>query len=244
MRRQQVFANGLTRLEQICAHRHRLHARALGGFGRRETLQIHQIEDFTLSPRQTGEELTDDRRRALAIDATTGIGRVDIGQGPSSGSERQPAAPRARASQLSRGAAMVATIWISLFLTDFGRQMFSGGRPVRGLETETIPLACLSAKDAGEIVGPYLRTPGSNFTIRYIGESRMPAITLRGTPHQIAMARGSISDFESRGDPSCHARSMAAKLQELQDALRKATEAEDGAPVPAPSPEAARGKKK
>jgi len=142
------------------------------------------------------------------------------------------------------GAAMVATIWISLFLTDFGRQMFSGGRPVRGLETETIPLACLSAKDAGEIVGPYLATPGGYFTIHYIGESRMPAITLRGTPHQIAMARGSISDFESQGDPSCHARSMAAKLQELQDALQKATEAEDAAPVPAPSPDAARGKKK
>ena len=134
------------------------------------------------------------------------------------------------------GAALVATIWISLFLTDFGRQMMTGGRAVSNLETETIPLACLSPREAGEIVRPYLGTRGSSYSIRYFGESRMPAIMVHGTAHQIARARASITEFETNANPSCRADIMAAKLREIQRAVQKATEAEDAAPALAPSP--------
>ena len=137
------------------------------------------------------------------------------------------------------GAALVATIWVSLFLTDFGRQMFTGDRAVSNLETETIPLVCLSPKEAGEIVSPYFRTRGSAYSIRYIGESRLAAITVRGTAHQIARARASITEFETNANPSCRADIMATKLKEMQDALERAGEPGDPAPVLAPSPDLA-----
>jgi len=128
------------------------------------------------------------------------------------------------------GAALVATILISLFVTDLGKKMMGADRP--NLQTETIPLTCLSPQQAGDIIDPYFRTRGS---IYYIGKSDIPAITVRGTPEQVAKSKELIRAFD--GDPRmCSRNSGDIRIGDLDKELRKLNSDEPSAePVLAPS---------
>jgi len=111
------------------------------------------------------------------------------------------------------GAALAVTIWTAVFVTGFGRSMMGIERR-ESLRTETIPLTCLSPEQAADIINPYVRSRGSTY---YIGSSGVPAITVRGTPAELAKSYELIRQFES--DPlSCHT-PLAEKLRELQRAM-------------------------
>src|SRR4051812_38069618 len=103
MSREQRVAYSPAGLEEICAHGDGFHPGAEGNFPRRQTLEIHQVEDFALSLRETGEELTNKRCRALAIDPAAGIGRVDVPRWARRRGQRQPTAALSRAAYLRGG---------------------------------------------------------------------------------------------------------------------------------------------
>lgn len=107
------------------------------------------------------------------------------------------------------GAALVVTMWTALFVTGFGRAML--GIDHSSLRTETIPLTCLSPQQAADIINPYVRSNGSTF---YIGESGVAAITVRGTPAELAKSHELIRRFDS--DPNACRTSLADKLQGLE----------------------------
>jgi hypothetical protein len=81
------------------------------------------------------------------------------------------------------------------------------------LRTETITLRCLSPEQAADIINPYVRSRGSGY---YMPNSRISAITVRGTADEVAKSRNLIGSFES--DPSAACRStpfgMLKKLGE------------------------------
>jgi len=113
------------------------------------------------------------------------------------------------------GAAMVATIWISLFVTSFGRSLMSGPRP-SAQHVESIALSCLSPEQAGDIISPYIRSQGSAY---YVSRSGLSVITVRGTADEVATARRLILDFER--DPRARCRNPAA--EKTQTELQKAS---------------------
>jgi hypothetical protein len=100
------------------------------------------------------------------------------------------------------GGVLVATIWTSLFLTSFGRSLIGADHVRRAvsLRTETIHLACLSPKQAADIIDPYVRSSGSRY---YVNTSGLPVITVRGTPGELATAKELIAEFETDGN-TCH----------------------------------------
>ena len=102
------------------------------------------------------------------------------------------------------GAALAATIFISISATNFGRMLVGLDRPTPALETETIPLTCLTPEQAGQLVDPYLDTPGSTYSVASASESRVPVIMIRGTPRQIAKSLSLIRDVERNPRASCH----------------------------------------
>jgi len=127
------------------------------------------------------------------------------------------------------GAALIATVTTSLFLTQFGRAIVGVDRA--NLVTETIPLSCLSPEQAGDIVDPYFRTRGSLY---YISRSGVPAITVRGTGEQVAKSKELIRAFD--GDPRMCKRNPRAILGDLEKELRRIDADEPNpAPVVAPS---------
>jgi hypothetical protein len=75
-----------------------------------------------------------------------------------------------------------------------------GGQAAGGLRTETIALSCLSAQQAGDIINPYVRSRGSNY---YMPSSGIPAITVRGTPDELARSRDLIAEFEHNPTTVC-----------------------------------------
>ena len=129
------------------------------------------------------------------------------------------------------GAALVATFWISLFTTGLGRSVIGGGAS-SGPETETIPLSCLSPEKAAELVGPYLRSSGSSSKIYHVDKSRVAAITIHGTPHEIAQSSAVIQQFETNPN-ACQRPSIAEQIRQMQEELRKAGMDQ---PIPEPAP--------
>jgi hypothetical protein len=99
------------------------------------------------------------------------------------------------------GAALVATIWI------VGATMLIpilNGKDIRShstLRTETMQLSCLSPNQAADIINPYVRTRGSTY---YIPSSGISAITVRGTPEELAKSRELILHFERDPSAACH----------------------------------------
>lgn len=124
------------------------------------------------------------------------------------------------------GAAMVVTIWTALFVTGFGRAMVGLNPSSHStLRTETIPLSCLSPEQAVDLINPYVRSSGATY---YIGGSGVPAITVRGTPDELAKSRELIGQFETDPNTSCRA-SVSDQLRQLQRAMRGASQAEAAA---------------
>jgi len=101
------------------------------------------------------------------------------------------------------GAALVATIWIvaaTLLIPALNR-----GDVLRAstLRTETMPLSCLTPKQAADIINPYVRKRGSTF---YLPSTGIAAITVRGTPDELAKSRDLIAHFERDPSAACHVR--------------------------------------
>jgi hypothetical protein len=131
------------------------------------------------------------------------------------------------------GAALAATIFTSLFVTDFGKRVM--GINNAALFTETIHLACLSPEQAGGIIQPYLRTRGSLY---YADKNGMQAITVRGTEGQIAKSKQLIREFEN--DPKAACRYLPfAKVEEVLKRVGRPRPEPSTAPVVAPSPDVA-----
>ena len=136
------------------------------------------------------------------------------------------------------GAALAATIFTSLFVTDLGKRLM--GVNDAALFTETISLTCLSPEQAADIVEPYLKTNGSLY---YVGKHRVPAITVRGTEEQIAKSKQLIRQFE--GDPKAACRH--SPFEDVDAILKKyggPPPDPNAAPVLAPSTDAAPPAKK
>ncbi len=130
------------------------------------------------------------------------------------------------------GAALAATIFTSLFVTDFGKRVM--GVNDAALFTETISLTCLSPEQAADLVQPYLRTHGSLY---YVGRNGVQAITVRGTEEQIEKSKQLIRQFENDPKTACGYLS-ADKLQEILKRVRHPP-VPSAEPVVAPSPDAA-----
>lgn len=116
------------------------------------------------------------------------------------------------------GAALVITIWIAAATTIFPT-MRHNDNVMATLRTETIPLSCLSPKQAADIINPYIRSRSSAY---YLPSSGISAITVRGTAEELVRSRNLIRDFEK--DPAAACRSTPpdvlmkgdAKLSNLQ----------------------------
>jgi hypothetical protein len=106
------------------------------------------------------------------------------------------------------GAALVATIWITA-VTLILPAMRSDGV---ALLTETIPLTCLSPRQAAEIIDPYVRSHGSLY---FIPTSGISAITVRGSPEQLRKSKDLIREFEA--DPNAACRVPPTGLAPLPD---------------------------
>ena len=137
------------------------------------------------------------------------------------------------------GAALVATIWISLFVTRIGRDMITGDRPNRAIITETFTLSCLSPQQAGDIINPYLRSRGSKY---YVSISGLSAITVHGTPDELTKSRRLIRQFEN--DPQAACRHLP--FEKVEEVLKRFRGPPDpsAAPVLAPSTDVAPPAKK
>jgi hypothetical protein len=99
------------------------------------------------------------------------------------------------------GAALVATIWI--VAATILIPILSGNdiRRQATLRTETMQLSCLSPNQAADIINPYVRKRGSTY---YIPSSGISAITVRGTPEELAKSRELILHFERDPSAACH----------------------------------------
>jgi hypothetical protein len=102
------------------------------------------------------------------------------------------------------GTALVATIWIASAMTIIPALNRADLRSAGAQRTETMQLTCLSAKQAADIINPYVRSHGSTY---YIPSSGIAAITVRGTPDELAKSRNLIREFEN--DPSAACRVSA-----------------------------------
>jgi hypothetical protein len=111
------------------------------------------------------------------------------------------------------GGALVATIWIAAATIVIPALNRGDARKASSLRTETISLTCLSPKQAGDIISPYVRSDHSAF---YTPSSGLSAITVRGTHDELAKSRDLIREFEK--DPSAACRAPGTSLLNPGDA--------------------------
>lgn len=98
------------------------------------------------------------------------------------------------------GAALVVTIWLAAANTIIPAMNSSEMGARKTLRTETISLQCLSPQQAADVIGPYIREAGSTY---YLPTSGISAITVRGSPGEIAKARSLINQFEPDAGAAC-----------------------------------------
>lgn len=98
---------------------------------------------------------------------------------------------------LLSGAALAITIWFSAATLVLPKMRSNG---LSTLLTETIPLSCLSPRQAADIIDPYLRTHGSLY---FIPTSGISAITVRGSAAQLRKSKDLIREFETDPSAAC-----------------------------------------
>jgi len=101
---------------------------------------------------------------------------------------------------LATGAALAVTIWIAAATTIIPALNRADARIATSLRTETMQLACLSPKQAGDIISPYVRSNGSAY---YLPSSGISAITVRGTLGELERSRNLIREFENDPAAAC-----------------------------------------
>ena len=94
--------------------------------------------------------------------------------------------------------------------------VFDGGHGMGGLQTETIPLSCLSPQQAGDVINPYVRGRGR---IYYTAKG-VAAITVRATPSELWKIKDVLKSFDNPLATIC-----GASLKATADALQKQLEA-------------------
>jgi hypothetical protein len=126
--------------------------------------------------------------------------------------------------------ALGLSIWFAAHT--FFPGVFEAGHGTGGLQTEIIPLSCLSPEQAGDLINPYVRGPGRI----YYTAPGVSSITVRASPSEIWQIRGVLHDFDSPRTSSCHIGAQinaaelqrqlqgAAALSDLQKQLEKITE--------------------
>jgi hypothetical protein len=119
------------------------------------------------------------------------------------------------------GAALVVTIWLALANIVIPAMNSSEMGARKTLRTETISLQCLSPQQAADVISPYIREPGSTF---YLPTSGISAITVRGSPGEIAKARSLIEQFEPDAGAACRVSpaDLPQKAVGVQDRLGRA----------------------
>jgi hypothetical protein len=102
-----------------------------------------------------------------------------------------------RVAVMLSGAALAITIWFTAAIFVFPALRSDGPS---ALLTETLPLSCLSPRQAADIIDPYVRTHGSLY---FIPTSGISAITVRGTPAQLQKSKDLIREFETDPNAAC-----------------------------------------
>jgi hypothetical protein len=103
--------------------------------------------------------------------------------------------------------------------------------------TETMQLSCLSPQQGEEIIRPYINSVGSMVKPVVSGIS---AITVRGTPEEVAKSRNLIHEFER--DPNAACRIEETRLRSTIESVERAANAAAGRDVtPSPDPQNLKG---
>lgn len=84
------------------------------------------------------------------------------------------------------------------------------------VRTETMQLSCLSPQQAGDIITPYVRSRAGRIAVPTSGIS---AITVTGTPDELAKSRQLILEFEN--DPSAACRAPMTIITRLQEQMSR-----------------------
>jgi hypothetical protein len=138
-----------------------------------------------------------------------------------------------RVAVMASGVALLATIGI-VGATIVVPALNESDQVVRTtLSTETIPLTCLSPKQAADIINPYVRGRNSMY---YVPSSGISAITVRGTRQELIKSRDLLQEFEQ--DPNAACRATATTLSTLRDELSK-LQGVNPNPNPNPNPDKA-----
>ena len=127
------------------------------------------------------------------------------------------------------GGALVATIWIAAATIAIPALNRGDLRNASALRTETIQLSCLSPAQASDIINPYVRHRGSTF---YIPSSGIAAITVRGTPEELAKSRDLIREFEKDPSAACQ---LPMTVIKIRDQMLGAQDQAGTGPVTTPS---------
>jgi len=120
-------------------------------------------------------------------------------------------------AMLVTGIVLVLTTWGALSLSIIPA-LNRGGNGPSTLLTETIQLSCLSPKQAGDIISPYVRSHGSAY---YLPSSGLSAITVRGTRVEIDKSRSLLGEFESDPNASCRVAVDPERLRRQIDAVQQ-----------------------
>ena len=115
--------------------------------------------------------------------------------------------------------------------------VIGSGPPPGGLRTETMQLSCLSPQQGEEIIRPYITSRGS--MVRPV-VSGISAITVRGSPEEIAKSRNLIHEFER--DPNAACRIAENRIRQTIESVDRAMSEATGRDVtPSPDPQGLKG---
>ena len=135
------------------------------------------------------------------------------------------------------GAIIIWIVSATMVVPGLQRAGVIGSGPDRGgMRTETMQLSCLSPQQAADIINPYVR---SNHSKYWIPGSGISAITVQGTPGELAKSRDLITEFER--DPNAACRATATRLRNTMESVDRAFRDANSEPVIAPSPPTGKG---
>jgi hypothetical protein len=101
-----------------------------------------------------------------------------------------------RIAVMISGVALVGVIWIAA--ATIAIPAFTGDRKARSsVRTERILLMCMSGQEAGKLIHPYFQSKYSRY---YFSSGENAAMTMRGTPEELAKARDLLRAFEQGRD--------------------------------------------
>jgi hypothetical protein len=92
--------------------------------------------------------------------------------------------------------ALALSIWFAAYVLI--PDVFKGGHEI-GLQTETIPLSCLSPQQAGDVINPYVRGNGRMY---YIPKG-VAAITVRASPSELWQIKDVLKNFDNSLTSTC-----------------------------------------